>query len=94
MRSKLLSTFYFLGTAIIIFGALQKILHRSSANIILEVGFLFAIVFTSFAIFEIMQSKTIQILEKLMWVLGLLFINTIAGFIYIVIARRKIVKIN
>lgn len=53
-----------------------------------------ATIFTALAVYEIMQSKKIEMVEKLMWVVGLLFINIIVGFVYVTSARNKILNFD
>jgi hypothetical protein len=91
MNKQTLTTFYFIGAAVIIFGALQKILHRPSADLLLQIGFISSIIFTGFAVYEIMQSKKIELSAKILWVIGLLLMNIIIGFVYITRERHKIV---
>ncbi len=92
MNKQILTTFYFIGAAVTLFGSMQKILHRPSADLLLQIGFIGLIVFVGLSVYEIMQSKKIEMLEKMMWVIGLLFISIIIGFVYVISARKRIVE--
>ncbi len=72
-------------------GALLKIAHWGGGHFILTLGLLSLLVFAVLAIIEITGSKKIEGTEKFMWIIGLLFLSVIAGFVYLVYARKRIV---
>jgi len=83
---------YFVGAALTIYGAYQKIMHNENANILLQVGLFVSLTFVVLAILEIFNSKKINPFEKGLWLFGFLCFNTIAGFIYLTRARQRIIN--
>lgn len=91
-KTRFLALNFFVGTAISITGAYLKIIHAANAQPWLVVGFIMGVVFLAIALPEIMQSRRISSTEKLMWVTGLLFVSTIAGFMYLTRGRQRIIN--
>jgi hypothetical protein len=52
--------------------------------------FICAIIFTALAVFEIIQSSRINMNEKIMWVIGLLFLGLIGSALYWFSGRKRI----
>lgn len=50
-----------------------------------------SLIFIIAAIYEVTQSTKIDRSEKIMWIIGFLFLTTIAGLIYVLSARKRVV---
>ena len=77
---------------ITIVGALYKIMHWPYASILLSVGIVISLVYVVLCLMEISNSKQVNGLEKLMWLVGFIFISQIAGLVYILSARNRIIR--
>lgn len=76
---------------IVIIGALFKIMHYPYSQLFLILGLISMLVFWFIAIAEIRSSTKIDGSEKFMWIIGLIFFGSIAGLVYILSARKRIV---
>jgi len=76
---------------ITIVGALFKIMHWSYASILLTVGLLCSLVYVVLCFMEISNSNKVNGLEKLMWLVGFIFISQITGLVYILSSRKRII---
>jgi hypothetical protein len=74
-----------------IVGALFKIMHWPYASILLTVGLLCSLVYVVLCLMEISNSKKVTGLEKLMWLVGFIFISHITGLVYLLSARKRII---
>jgi len=77
---------------ITIVGALYKIMHWPYANILLSVGLLCSLFYVVLCFMEISNSRRVTGLEKLMWLVGFIFISQITGLVYLVSARKRIIS--
>lgn len=73
-----------------IVGALLKIMHVPFANSVLTIGILALAVFVFMCIYEIVNSNKIAQSEKIMWVVGFLFLGQITGLVYLLSGRKRI----
>jgi hypothetical protein len=87
----ILKASFFAGLIITIIGAYLKITHTAGADIWLLIGLTLSVVFIILAIYEIITSRKVNSLEKILWTIGLVFFNTITGLIYILAGRKRIV---
>ena len=96
MKSKefLIRSIYLVSLFITIIGAVLKISHIDGAKAIISIGIVVSLVFILFSVYEVNISKQIDRNEKLMWTVGLIFISSITGFVYLFSARKRIVKNN
>ena len=93
MNKKNLIPFLFISSfVIIIVGTLLKILHQPFGELILIIGVACAISYSVLCLFEIFSCNRIDTSEKIMWIVGFLFFNTIAGLIYILSVRKRILR--
>jgi len=76
---------------ITIVGALFQIMHWPYASILLTVGLLCSLVYVVLCLMEISNSKKVTGLEKLMWLVGFIFISHITGLVYLLSARKRII---
>lgn len=87
---------FFLVLAIVIFagsfaGAVMKIMHMSGAEFLLALGLIGGLLFAVLALTEILPAP-IQKTEKVMWVIGFIFLNWITVILYLAVGRNRILK--
>jgi len=93
MKSKelFIRSIYLVSLFITIIGAVLKISHIDGAKAIITIGIAVSMVFILFSVYEVNISNRIDRNEKLMWTVGLIFISSITGFVYVFCARKRIV---
>ncbi|MBP6557716.1 MAG: hypothetical protein KAX93_00420 [Flavobacterium sp.] len=89
---KIVTTSFILSFIVTIIGALFKIMHWPGASMLLIIGLLSLAVFVITALYEVHNSKTINSSEKLMWTIGFLFLGSIAGLVYVLIGRKRVIR--
>jgi hypothetical protein len=95
MKNKqILNVSFIASIVIVILGALIKIMHYPYSQIVLVVGLLSLVVFWIVAISEIKSSTRITGSEKFMWIIGLIFCGSIAGLVYLLSGRKRIINNN
>lgn len=90
-NKQILNLSFTISFAIIIIGTLFKIMHYPFSQLFLIVGLILMLVFWFVAISEIKSSTKIDGSEKFMWIFGLIFFGSIAGLVYLLSARKRIV---
>ena len=90
INERLLFTLYILGALCVLCGALGKIQHWNNAPGIMFIGLLFCAVFSVLALLEIHQSTKINFKQKILWTFGFIFFIGIAGFYYLLKARKEL----
>lgn len=73
-------------------GAIFITSHWAGANIIVAVEFLTPILFIILSVIEVLHSNKIDKTEKSMWIIGLIFITSITGVVYILSGRKRIIE--
>lgn len=73
-------------------GGYLKITHVSGGEPFLVVGVIGTMVFIVSAIYEVRTSKKINPTEKMMWTIAFLFFSGIAGLIYFLLGRKRIIS--
>ncbi|MCU0404754.1 MAG: hypothetical protein MUE99_09425 [Chitinophagaceae bacterium] len=95
--SKLTVPVYFLAAIFIIWGislrVTQTVKDESFANVF-PVGYLFTLTFMVLALLEIWRSGNIAKSEKWMWTSGILLTSLIAGLVYVIIGRNKVLGLE
>jgi hypothetical protein len=62
-------------------GGIVKILHiHFPISLLFSIGLASTLIYTIIVLIEIFSSDRIRVFEKVMWIVGFIFINTIAGF--------------
>jgi|SRR6187402_1721097 len=82
---------FVLSLFLVVMGSMLKILHLPAGNILLSIGLICTFIYIVTALFEIFNSRRVNTSEKLMWLVGFLFFNLLAGILYIFSARKRIV---
>lgn len=91
-RDHVLKISFFISDIGILFGAVLKIMHSPFADLLLELSFAFYLVFAVLALYEVFQSNKIETVEKIMWTIGILFLGSIIGILYLLLGRKRIVN--
>ncbi|HEX6332703.1 MAG TPA: hypothetical protein VFZ78_00675 [Flavisolibacter sp.] len=71
-------------------GAYLKITHAEGADTWLTAGMIVSLIFIVAAVYEVRSSRRIDATEKNVWTLALVLFSTIAGIIYVLLARKRI----
>jgi len=74
-----------------VIGALMKIQHYPFSEVFLSLGIIALIIFIIAAIIEVSRSRKISDSEKFMWKVGFIVFGSIAGLVYLVSGRKRIV---
>jgi len=87
----IVKTTFIVGLLITLIGAYLKITHSEGAEALLIIGVIAWLSFIVTAIYEVRTSNRIDNTEKTMWTIAFIFFGGIAGLIYFLIGRRRIV---
>ena len=82
---------FIVGLVITLTGAWLKITHSDGAESLLLVGILANLLFVVTAIYEVRTSTRIDRSEKTMWTVAFILFSGIAGAIYLLMGRKRIV---
>ena len=99
-RSIVIKSALILGTIIAFWGAFAKISHWPSAYPLLIIGMLATLTYMGIAITEVVSTDKMRKPEKVLWILCIVLLSNIAGFLYVFWRRTEIlagtenVKIN
>ena len=91
-REHVLNISFLISVFGILIGIVLKIMHSPFADLLLELSFAFYLVFAVLALYEVYQSNKIETTEKIMWTIGLLFLGSVVGILYLVAGRKRIVN--
>lgn len=91
-KAQFLSATYLFNVALVVLGALFKVMHYPNGDLMLTVGVLAMFAYVAVILPEILRSTRIDTAEKLMWITGLLCLTVVAGYLYIFKARKRIVN--
>ncbi|MDP4269497.1 MAG: hypothetical protein Q8909_05165 [Bacteroidota bacterium] len=83
---------YVIALLVSISGAVIKILHLVDGSTLTILGLFFTLAFSFIGIFEVINNRRIQRVEKTMWILGFLTLFWLAGILYF--NRCKTIKLN
>jgi len=92
INKNLIPIFYVLSFIILFLGAIFKILHQPLGSEIMGLALISSIIFIVLSLIEIFKSDRIDKTEKIMWLVGFIFLSTVAGFIYLISARKRILR--
>ncbi len=89
--SKLLVSTYLVSVAGFLIGTWAKLTHQPNADTLLLTWMIPTIIFVAMAVMEIFRSEKIQLSEKVMWVVGFIFVNFVTGLLYLLIGRKRVI---
>ena len=92
LNKNLLITAYLFSLVVLIIAVLLKILHLPFGEDFIVVALLITIFFSALSLYEIWSSKRIDQSEKIMWTFSFIFFNSFAAIIYILVARKRILR--
>lgn len=92
LNKNLLITAYLFSLVVLIIAVLLKILHLPFGEDFIVVALLITIFFSALSLYEIWSSKRIDQSEKIMWTFSFIFSNSFAALIYILVARKRILR--
>ncbi len=72
-------------------GAFMKLNQNSGADYILAIGILATLIYIIIGIIEVNKSQKIKDSEKVMWTIGFITLNFIAGLLYFISGRKRII---
>ena len=97
LASRLTVPVYFLAAIFIIWGfslqITQTVKDESYANVF-PVGYLFTVMFIILSLMEVWKSGNIHKNEKLMWTTGIILFSLVAGLVYVIVGRNKVMGIT
>ena len=86
-----IKSIYLFSLIFTITSAVLLIFHIDGSETLLKIGLVASIIFILVSIYEVWISKRIEGTEKMMWIVGLMCITSITGFVYVFSARKRIV---
>jgi hypothetical protein len=89
-KERILDIAFIIGILAFLYGATQKILHSPNANSWLLLGGMCWLIFVLLAVYEVSSSRRLDGSEKTLWILGLLFMSGITGFLYVLWGRDRV----
>lgn len=93
-KIKLYKTSLMISIAITILGAMFKIMHWSSASLLLSFGLLISLIYIVIALIEIYKTESKSLSEKFLWLIGFLLFSWIAGLKFYTIELKPKYKIK
>ena len=90
----ILNIVFTLSIVLVTLGALFKIMHYPYSQTLMIIGLLSMLVFWFLTLSEIISSTRIPGSEKFMWIIGLIFCGSIAGLVYLLSGRSRIIINN
>ncbi|MBS1487163.1 MAG: hypothetical protein JST43_06195 [Bacteroidetes bacterium] len=69
--------------ALTVIGAMFKIVHWEGSSSLLSAGLICGLPFIYLGITDVYQNKKQELLVKLMWTVGFIFISSITGLVYL-----------
>jgi hypothetical protein len=89
--SNIVRSSFSIGFVLSMIGAWMRIMHKEGAGMVMGISLLFTLTFMICAIYEVQASQRIEIREKIMWFIGIIFLNPVAGIIYFWKGRKRVV---
>ena len=71
-------------------GTVLKIMHSTFAELLLQISISSYLLFAVLTLYEVLQSNRIEKTEKIMWTIGILFLGSLVGIIYLVAGGKRI----
>lgn len=87
----IVKTSFFASILLTIVGAYFKITHTADGETWLIISLISWAVFVVAAVYEVASSRTINRSEKMTWIFALILLSSIAGIVYLLVGRKRIV---
>ena len=75
----------------ILIASIIKIYHLGQNTLLLLIALVSTLVYVVLGIKEVNTSKKISGFEKILWTVGFIFFNVLAGFLYLILGRKRVV---
>lgn len=72
-------------------GSFLKINHNSGADFMIIIGIIATLFYIVIGIIEVNKSNKINNSEKVMWTIGFIALNFLAGLLYLTSGRKRII---
>lgn len=83
----------FLGSLLTgVIGTILKIMHLPGGYFFLILTIILTVSFAIIALYEIYNSNSITVNEKIMWTVGFVLFSTLSGFLYFIFGRPRITR--
>lgn len=89
---QILKISFFIWFVGMIIGAISKIMHHLYGDFLLNISIFSFLIFTCLVIYEIFKAEKIEKSEKIMWIIGMLFLGVITGIFYLLVGRKRVVS--
>ena len=93
-KNILIKVSFAIGFSISVYGAFLKISHMHGQVVLLAIGSIAYLIFILIALNEIFSSPRINKTEKIMWTICLFLLGPIAGFLYLLSGRKRIIPVS
>ena len=70
-------------------GTVLKIMHSTFAELLLQISISSYLLFAVLTLYEVLQSNRIEKTGKIMWTIGIPFLGSLVGIIYLVAGGKK-----
>jgi hypothetical protein len=90
----LINTSFAIGFSISIYAAYLKTYHLHSSVVLLAFGGIATLIFILTALNEIFGSTRIKKSEKIMWTICIILLSFLAGFVYLLSGRKRIIPVS
>lgn len=87
MKRNTLPTLFIVSSILIFIGAFFIVMHYPMVPVIMGAGLLLYLIYIIAAIIEVANSSKSGT-EKLLWILGLIFVSFITSILYLIIGRK------
>lgn len=91
INDNLFGKIFILAFLVVIVGAFMKINHMDGAEILMIISFVVSLGYIVIGIYEVNSSNKIKQSEKVMWIFGFVFISLVAGLVYLLNGRKRVV---
>lgn len=90
-QAQIMKTAFFISITLILMGTTLKIMHLQGSSVIVLFAVISAVVWTILALIEIWSSRRLEFNVKLMWTVGFFVFNVLAGILYFLIGRQRVI---
>lgn len=89
MADRIFKISYLIGLILLILAAIFRYHQYPGSTLLYYISFSVSAVYMVIGINEVLVSKTMPSTEKLMWVVGFIFLNVLTGFLYLMKKTRR-----
>jgi hypothetical protein len=93
-RDTLITVNFAIGFSFLLIASILRISHWQGAQTLLIGGFVATLVYMVIALYEVFKSTRINKPEKIMWTICIILLSPIAGLVYMLSGRKRIIPIS